>query len=205
MVNEVSFKDIGNFIFKKDEPACADLIVVPGAPIKELGIHAAELYNKGYSDKILVSGKFYFTYGSLKEEFERFTGDGKNSLGEETEAGYLKKIMVENGVSKEDIILEEKATSTFENAIFIAKMIKEGCVGREIRHIILCCQAFHARRALMTFQSELKDIKITVCPVNTRGITIETWMDTEKGYNLVLGELRKCGEYFQGSEMYERR
>ncbi|MBE5860425.1 MAG: YdcF family protein [Butyrivibrio sp.] len=205
MYNELSFRDIGNFIFKKDEPQKADLIVVPGAPIKELGIHAAELYKDGYSERILVSGNYYFTYESLYEEFKVFTGDGDNCLGEKTEASYLKKIMEENGVPGEAVCLEEKATSTFENAIFVSKMIREKECFKDVKHIILCCQAFHARRALMTFQCELKDIEITVCPVDTRGITINTWLDTQKGYNLVLGELSKCGEYFQGSEMYEKR
>ena len=54
----------------------------------------------------------------------------------------------------------------------------------------------------MTFQSELRDIKITVCPVVTRGISRDTWMDDQKSYNLILGELSKCGEYFKQDRMY---
>ncbi len=203
IVNKASFEDIGKFIFLNEEPQKADLILIPGAPIKELAYHGADLYNRGFAPLVLSTGKYYFKYKDLFEEFEVFTGSGENALGQETEAEFIQKLMMENGVPKDSIILEKESMSTFENAKNAKKCIEEDLKDKNIKHIILCCQAFHARRALMTFQSELRDIKITVCPVVTRNISIDTWMDTEKGYNLVLGELSKCGEYFKGSRMYE--
>ncbi len=202
IANEASFKAIGDFIFLSEEPCKADLILIPGAPIKELAFHGAELYKGGYAPKILATGKFYEKYKTLAEEFEIFTGDGKNSLGQETEADFLKTLLVERGVPEDVIILEKESMSTFENAKNAAKLLGGKSGDEKVSHIILCCQAFHARRALMTFQNKLRDIKITVCPVVTRGISKDTWMDTLKGYNLILGELRKCGEYFQGEDMY---
>ncbi len=201
IVNKASFEDIGRFIFMSEEPCKTDLILIPGAPIKELAFHGADLYKKGYAPRILATGKFYEKYSNLEEEFERFTHNPKDSLGKETEAEFLKELLMENGVPEDAIILEKESMSTFENAKNAAKMI--AAMEPKVEHIILCCQAFHARRALMTFQSELRDVKITVCPVVTRGISIDTWMDTLKGYNLVLGELKKCGEYFQGDRMYD--
>lgn len=200
IVNKRSYQDITDFIFVEDEPVKADLILIPGAPIKELAYHAAALWKAGYADTILATGKYYFTYENLFQEFEKFTGDGNNALGEETEAQFLKKLLIGHGVSESAIITEEESMNTFENAINAAKLFKEKYP--EVKHIILACQAFHARRALMTFQSELRDIEITVCPVVTRGYSRDTWMDTQKGYNLIMGELRKCGEYFTGERMY---
>lgn len=205
IANKASFDDIGKFIFLSEEPCKADLILIPGAPIKELGIYGAELYNKGYAPKVLTTGKFYEKYETLEEEFEIFTGNGNDCLGQKTEAEFLKVLLTERGVPKEAIYLEKESKNTFENAKNAKCFLEKGFPEGEIRHIILCCQAFHARRALMTFQSELRDIKITVCPVVTRGIGIDTWMDTLKGYNLVLGELSKCGEYFKGDRMYGLR
>ena len=203
--NYASFDEIGKFIFVSEKPVKADLILIPGAPIKQLAEHGAYLWKEGYAPKILVSGKYYMTYESLEDEFNRFSASTGDSLGCETEAEYLTKLMVMQGVDEKAIIQEKESTNTFDNAIFSRKIIEEELKDEKIEHIILCCQAFHARRALMTFQSELKNIKITVCPVVTRGISIDTWMDNLKSYNLVLSELRKCGEYFMGEKMYELR
>ncbi len=203
--NAASFEDIGKFIFIDEKPVKADLILVPGAPIQELSQHAADLWKEGYAPKILVTGKYYMTYESLEDEFNRFSASSGERGDSTTEAEFLAKLMVSQGVDKDSIILEEESTNTFENAIFSKRIIENKLKGEGVKHIILCCQAFHARRALMTFQSELRDIKITVCPVVTRGISIDTWMDNIKSFNLVLSELSKCGEYFKGERMYELR
>ena len=202
IANERSFKDIGDFIFISDEPVKADLILIPGAPIKELGFHGAKLYKEGWAPKILATGKYYMKYESLQDEFERFSASSGDCLGQETEADYLKTLMMAEGVPEEAIVLEKESMSTFENAINARKVLETEFAKEPVHHIILCCQAFHARRALMTFQSELRDIKITVCPVVTRGISRDTWMDNQKSYNLILGELSKCGEYFKQDRMY---
>ncbi len=202
IANERSFNDIGDFIFVSDEPVKADLILIPGAPIQELAFHGAKLYKGGYAPKILVTGKYYFKYESLQDEFERFSASSGDSLGQETEADYLKTLMIKEGVPEEAFILERESMSTFENAINAKKVIETEFANKPVKHIILCCQAFHARRALMTFQSELRDLEITVCPVVTRGISRDTWMDDQKSYNLILGELSKCGEYFKQDRMY---
>lgn len=201
--NYASFDNIGKFIFLSEKPKKADMILIPGAPIKELAEHGAYLWKEGYAPKILVSGKYYMNYESLEDEFNRFSASSGDSLGCATEAEYLTRLMVMQGVDDNVIIQETESTNTFENAKFSRKIIEDEL--KKVKHIILCCQAFHARRALMTFQSELKDTKITVCPVVTRGISIDTWMDNLKSYNLVLSELRKCGEYFMGDRMYELR
>ena len=204
-VNSASFDAIGKFIFLNEEPVNADLILIPGAPIKELAEHGADLWKKGFAKKILVTGKYYMTYESLEEEFCKFDASTGERGDSTTEAEFLARLMISLGVEKDSIILEEESTNTFENAKFSKKIIENDLKEEGIKHIILCCQAFHARRALMTFQSELRDIKITVCPVVTRGLCIDTWMDNVEGYNLVLSELCKCGEYFKGDRMYKLR
>lgn len=201
--NYASFEEIGKFIFLSQKPVRADLIVIPGAPIKELAEHGAYLWKKGYAPKILVSGKYYMTYESLEDEFNRFSASSGDCRSCKTEAEYLSRIMVEHGVEEDKIIQEKEATNTFDNAKFSRKIIENDL--KDVKHILLCCQAFHARRALMTFQSELRDIEITVCPVVTRNIDINNWMDNLKSYNLVLSELRKCAEYFKDERMYELR
>ena len=205
IANAFSFDAIRDFIFISEKPQKADLILIPGAPVKELAIHGAELYNEGYAPMVLATGKYYMKYKSLTEEFETVMKEKGGGLGQETEAEYLKVLLTEHGVPDSAIVLEKESMNTFENAINASKIIHEMSETKEIKHIILCCQAFHARRALMTFQSELRGLKITVCPVITRNIGPDTWMDTQKGYDLVLGELSKCGDYFKGERMYDLR
>ena len=203
--NAASFEAIGKFIFIDEEPVPADLILIPGAPVKELAEHGAQLWKNGFAPKILVTGKYYMTYESLEDEFNKFSASTGDRGDAATEAEFLARLMISQGVDEKSIVLEEESTNTFENAKFSRRIIENDLKEEGIKHIILCCQAFHARRALMTFQSELRDIRITVCPVVTRGLSIDTWLNDLKGFNLVLSELSKCGEYFKGDRMYELR
>ena len=112
-----------------------------------------------------------------------------------TEAEFLASVLIKNGVPEENVIKEERATNTYENAIFSKELIKE--MGIEVKTAILCPQAFHARRAFMTYSHLFPDTKLFVVPTNTQNITSGNWYNTERGRQVVLGELRKCGEYFE--------
>jgi len=70
-------------------------------------------------------------------------------------------------------------------------------MGIDIKSAIICPQAFHARRALMTYSHLFPDTKLYVVPTYTQNITADNWHETERGRQVVLGELRKCGEYFE--------
>lgn len=118
-----------------------------------------------------------------------------------TEAAWLKSLMVREGVPESVIWTEEESTNTFENARFCRKLLEAR--GVLPRTILLCTQAFHARRAKMTFQSEFVRQKIFVSSVVTRGIGRGTWMQTQEGYDTVMKELENCGAYFRGKRMYE--
>ena len=126
---------------------------------------------------------------------------GVDPASYQTEAAWLKSLMVREGVPKSAIWTEEESTNTFENARFCRKLLE----ARGIRPhtILLCTQAFHARRAKMTFQSEFVGQKIYVSSVVTRGIGRGTWMQTQEGFDTVMKELENCGAYFSGRRMYE--
>ena len=92
------------------------------------------------------------------------------------------------------IIREDRSTNTGENAEFTAAILKK--VGLPVRKAILCCQAFHARRAFMSYAKFFPDTEILVVPTDTQGIRKEDWFLEEKSYRRVMSELYKCGEYF---------
>lgn len=190
------YQCITDFIFVEDEPEKADIIFVPGGPYPEAAIHAAVLYRQGLAPYVLPSGK----YSILKGKFEVNDGSpgGYNNRGNDsdflTECDYLCDILVRNGVPETAIIREDQATYTWENAIFSRKRLQE--LGYPVKRAIISCQAFHARRCLMYYQEQFPEVEFLVCPVVTRGISRDTWHQTEQGIDTVLGEMERCGNQF---------
>lgn len=187
-----NIEDIAKFIFIKDEPKKADIIFIPGSSNWGLAETAARLYKEGKAGKIMPSGMYFYQFGRFMNERvtdERYKGVYR------TEAEFLASVLIKNGVPEGNVIKEERATNTYENAIFSKKLIKE--MGIEVKTAILCPQAFHARRAFMTYSHLFPDTEFYVVPTDTQGITAGNWHKTERGIQVVLGELKKCGEYFE--------
>ena len=187
-----NIEDITKFIFIKDEPEKADIIFIPGSSNWVLAETAARLYKEGKAEKIMPSGMYFYQFGRFMNERvtdERYKGVYR------TEAEFLASVLIKNGVPGEDVIKEERATNTYENAIFSKELLLE--MGLDIKSAIICPQAFHARRALMTYSHLFPDTKLYVVPTYTQNITADNWYNTERGRQVVLGELRKCGEYFE--------
>lgn len=184
--------DISKFIFIEDKPRKADMIFVPGGSYPEIAEEAARLWKEGYAPYILPSGK----YGKLRGYFP-----GPISKAQiynhkyETEWEFLKDVLVLNGVDEKAILKEDKATFTYENALF-SKNITDS-LGMNIQKAIICCKSFHGRRCLMYYEMVYPNTKFIICPVDIRGISKEKWFKSEDGINKVLGEVERCGNQFK--------
>lgn len=187
-----NIEDITRFIFVEDIPRKSDVIFIPGSSNWLLAETAAKLYKEGLGDKIIPSGMYFYKFGRFMNE--RVTDERYKGIYR-TEAEFLASVLIKNGVPEENVIKEERATNTYENAIFSKELIKE--MGIEVKTAILCPQAFHARRAFMTYSHLFPDTEFYVVPSNTQNITADNWHKTERGIQVVLGELKKCGEYFE--------
>lgn len=211
---------VTDFIFVEQEPQKADVIFVPGGNYPEAAVHAAELYHAGFAPYILPSGRFsislgYFSCsrrpfgcqaGCPEIEAEATTADSECPLYRkstsrpvscpryETEAAYLSDILEQAGVPRTAVLQEDQATFTYENAIYSRKAAD--AAGWKVERAILCCQAFHARRALMYYQEQFPETEILVCPAVTKNITKQTWMKSQEGIDTVLGEVERCGSQF---------
>jgi uncharacterized SAM-binding protein YcdF (DUF218 family) len=106
---------------------------------------------------------------------------------------FLAEVLEKNGVPREAVLLENKATFTYENALFCAKAAKENKI--EVKKAIICCKAFHARRCQMYYQLAFPEAEIMICPADT-GINRWNWCQTEEGIQTVLGEIERCGIQF---------
>lgn len=121
---------------EQDNKKRADAILILGAKVNRDDAlnpclvarveHAVELYKAHYAPKLLVSG------GIDKE-------DNAN------EAQEMKKIAVSLGVPEQDILLESKSTSTYENMLLSKKTLDDA----QMNSIIIVTEPFHLPRALL--------------------------------------------------------
>lgn len=185
------YDNITDFIFVDNDPVLSDLIFIPGGSYGEIALQGAELYKRGFADKIMVSGKF----SVLKGEFE-----GADSplayCGMEfpTESQFLSRVLQDAGVAEDAIYMEEEATFTYENAIYCRKLTEK--LGLQVNRAIISCQAYHARRCLMYYQLLFPETEFYVCPAQTRGINRNNWFLEEKKIDFVLEEVERCGRQF---------
>lgn len=172
-----------DFVFLEDEPEKADIIFVPGSDQGDLARRAASLWKSGYAPYVLPSGKY-----------AKLTGKFLADPTCETEWEYFRRILRKEGVPEEAILREDTATFTYENALRSREVTDH--MGLQVKTAILCCQAYHARRAKLYYQVCFPEAKILVCPAATRGISRENWFLTEEGTELVLNEVKHCGTQF---------
>ena len=133
-----------------ETPQKADVILVFGGGVGETGSpgkstierarYAAELYKQGYSNKILFSSGYTYTYN-----------DAEN----------MKLFAVSMGVSEKDIILEERADSTYENVLFSKQLLDK----YHQNSVLLISSPYNMRRAQLVFKKLDNNIKIIYAPV----------------------------------------
>ena len=112
----------------------------------------------------------------------------------ETEWEFLRDVLVKNGVKPEDILREDRATYTYENALFSREVTEKA--GLSVKKAILCCKSHHARRVLMYFQYVYPETEFLVCPSFPDGITRSNWNHTELGVDAVTGEVTRIIRQF---------
>lgn len=92
--------------------------------------HAVQLYKLGKLQKILITG-----------------GQGLDPVNPNTEAELLRDFMLIAGVNQEDIIVENQAKNTYQNAIFSLETLKNNGYSPEKEKYVLITSAFHMKRA----------------------------------------------------------
>ncbi|MGI5899191.1 MAG: YdcF family protein [Christensenellales bacterium] len=185
--------DISSFIFvDSKEIKLSDIIFVPGSGFPEGAERAAELYVDGYAGLIMPSGKYSFRDGvfeGVKSKKELYDGEY------ESEWEFLSHVLKKNRVKENDILKEDKATNTYENAFFSRYVLDS--TQQNIRRAIICCKSYHARRCLMFYTWAFPDVEFFVAPVDVRGITKKDWIFSQHGRYCVMSELSKCATQFE--------
>ncbi|RII35487.1 YdcF family protein [Clostridium chromiireducens] len=189
-------KDITEFIFVENdikEIKESDVIFIPGSSKYQLSELAGELYKQGLSKLLLPAGR----YSSKNNKFAVENIKGTSYEGSyETDWEFCREVLIKNGVPQEAILKEDESTNTYENALFSKGILDKNNL--QIKKAILVCQAFHARRVLMTYSVVFPNVDFYVCPIDTQGISKDNWFKNDYGIKRVLGEVEKCGKYFSG-------
>lgn len=191
------YDQITDFIFQEDQPQKCEFIFIPGSGYGELAVRAAQLYQKGFAGKIIVSGK----HSILQKKFAgAVSPESYRNREFATESDFLRTVLLENGVKEEDIWQEKRATFTYENAIYIRCLLEEMGYREEDmpEKVLIVCQAFHGARSRMYFNCMFPNTEFLICPVQTQGITRTNWFQQEKGIRTVLGEVERIGTQFTG-------
>lgn len=184
--------DISEFIFVEDEPKPCDIIFIPGSSKYEPSEKASLLYRHDFAKYVLPSGKFSCKlekFPNEKIKSEKYAGTYKSDWQ------FCSEVLLKNNVPYDAILREDNSTNTYENAFFSRKVTDD--LKLEVKSAIICCQAFHARRALMTYSLAYPNTKFYIVPVETQGISKDNWYKSDYGISRVLRELKKCGSYFE--------
>ena len=190
-MNQAFLNQITEFVFAEHKLEQADIIFIPGSGHPQLAEEAARLYHQGWAPWILPSGRYSITTGKFSgvlDKQECYQGSY------ETEWDFLSQVLQEKGVPGTAILKEDRATYTYENAIY-SRQVTDG-MGLEIKKAILCSKPYHARRCLLYYQLLYPDTRFMVYPIKNSKIQRDNWFLTEEGTRLVFGELERMGTQF---------
>lgn len=158
---------IGNYLSPTDSLNQADAIVVVSGSSERVD-HGIELYKKGLATKLIFSG-------AAQEGFS-------NALSMQRKA-------IQSGIPLAAILLEEKATNTYENALFSSEIIER----ENFKNIILVTSPYHQRRTFESFQIALKGKSVTIqnSPTEESNWKPNNWWIKEDMRRLTFTEIGK--------------
>ena len=141
----------------KSVNANADAAVVLGAAVwstspspvfRERINHAVELYRRGKVRKLIFTG-------------------GQGNPNEPTEAAAARSYALANGIPVQDILVEQKSHTTYENIIY-AKQLADA---NNLKSLLLVSDPMHMRRAM----TMANDVGLNASPSPTQTSRYQSW------------------------------
>ena len=147
--------------------------------------YAVEVYKNGLVSKIIVSG-------------------GRNiGNANMVEADDLKENAVEFGIKEEDIVVEDKAMTTWENMKLSRELMIKNNMFKTCIKIAIVTSSFHMRRSIMIAERVFSDdsVNIVALPGEDNSTRRTTWFTNEKGRVRAIGEVEKIIDYVKKGEI----
>jgi uncharacterized SAM-binding protein YcdF (DUF218 family)/glycosyltransferase involved in cell wall biosynthesis len=132
-----------------DPPRPADAIVVFAGGVGESGKagggaqerlkKAVDLYKAGAAEYLVLSSGYVYSF---------------------READVMRALAIDQGVPAGHIVLEERASNTYQNVMFVDEILK----ARRWRSILLVSSPYHMRRALLVWRKVDPDVVVMATP-----------------------------------------
>ncbi len=156
---------LGQYLSKKNKIIHADAIVVVSGAENRIP-YAIKLYKEGYASCLILSGA------------------SSNSLV--SGATQMKQSALKAGIPANKIILEEKATNTYENALYVERIV----VKKRFSNLILVTSPYHQRRVYETFKKVFAKhpIQLQNAPSTFSTWRYYNWWKLDKRVQITISE-----------------
>jgi uncharacterized SAM-binding protein YcdF (DUF218 family) len=166
----------GNFLVIRDPLTPSDAVIAVSGDGPERVATSIDLMRRGLARRLVISGGLY--------------GPGINA------AHVMRDQALQSGVRADEIIVDDHSTSTAENALGAARVMK----AHGLRSAILVTSPYHTRRAGMMFHRVFlrEGLTLRVHAVERSFFRVDGWWTRRADRFLVVGEYLKLIAYAGG-------
>ena len=180
--------NLGQWLVVMDELQESDMIVVLMGSVYDRILEAADLYDEGYSDRIVLINSYITAKDIIINRGIKVYG---NTL-------LSKMTAIDLGIPEEDIlILEGNSRSTQDEALTIREYIRNN---REIESIILVTSKYHSGRAKKIFKKALsvldREIDLYSSPSKYDPSNVNQWWRNREDFQWVVLEYLKLTNFY---------
>ncbi len=145
MTHEVDIlaKTIWDYMLMHHTPKPMDAIFALGSNDTKVALRSAELYLQGYGSWVICAG-----------------GNGKDSRLLRPEAEIFSEIIINAGVPRDRVIIENTSVNTGENILFVKKLLQER--GLHLNSFILVQKPYMERRTYATALKQWPEVEVLV-------------------------------------------
>ncbi|MFD7521768.1 YdcF family protein [Paenibacillus chitinolyticus] len=172
----IAVKNAGSFLVYTEEPVKSDVILVLSGDRGERTEKGAELYKNGVAPTLMFSGGEVYRNNRM--------------------ADLMKEHAKELGVPEQAIVLEDRADSTYENAVFSKTIIEK----HAFKSVTVVSSDYHMRRVKLLFDRAFKDsgIQLHYVAAPDKNFTPRKWWGNNKSLMVTFTEYLKLTGYFFG-------
>lgn len=169
-----SIEDVNNLLFMNNRIDTCDVGFLFGgvSMIPNRADAAIKLYNERIINKILVSGNKSYL----------------NPFRKTKEANDLYEYLINKGVRKEDILIEDKSKDTYSNVKYSIKLLSKLYDINKI-NIMIITSDFHVKRCLTLLSRYIKEEHIYYCGVLDNITDKDNWFNNKYGRKIIKREL----------------
>lgn len=177
----MSAAELWSYLSPKIHLDVFDCIIVCGGHDRQVILKATELYNVGRAKKIIVSGGLVRKVYGEKEE-------------ERKEAYILRDLLLREGITTEDILIESNSINTTQN-FTLSVELAEG-LGYNFKKYLMIQKPYVILRTILTLKKVSHNVQISV---SSQDISFSDYLSgdipQEKILNMLVGEVQRIIEY----------